>query len=272
MTSSIGSTLRLMRHPMVWMAGIYLGLSVLFAFVVEHFLGVFTATQVGVILFLLSPLAIGGVLGMLRYNDYSPILFLMQAKKHYFGIVIPAVISAIVIVITIVLLTIPLSLIMGSIDPVTLSGLCIGVSIPVLLTTLFYAPVIVSEDATVTQSLLRSVTLVSYGTISALKFWIVTIALNFMVFFGTSMAFAMLAFEHLEKYADLSVADQQAVYATFTADEWMAMLGDSVVYLVLFVSACAVVVSTFLLCYLFVCYTEAKKAVPSASILSEKME
>jgi len=256
---------------MVWMAGIYAGLSVFFVFAVEHFAGMYTATQIGVILFLLSPLAIGGVLGMLRYNDYSPILFLMQAKKHYFGIVMPAIISALVIVITIVLLAVPLSLIMGSIDPVVLSGLCIGVSIPVLLTTLFYAPVIVSEDATVTQSLLRSITLVGYDTISAMKFWIVTIALKFMVFFGTSMVFAMLTFEHLEKYADLSIADQQAIYAAFTADEWITMLGDGTFYVVLFLSACMLVVSTFLLCYLFVCYSEAKKAVPSAPVLNENM-
>ena len=272
MTSSIGSALQLMQHPMVWMAGIYAGLSVYFVFAVKYFSGMYTATQVGTILFLLSPFAIGGVLGMLRYNDYSPILFLMQAKKHYFGIVMPAIVSALVIVITIVLLVIPLSLIMGSIDPVVLSGLCIGVTIPVLLTTLFYAPVIVSENATVTQSLLRSITLVGYDTISALKFWIVTIVLAFLVFFGTSMVFAMLTFEHMEKYANLSIAEQQAIYATFTADEWIAMLGDGAGYVVLFLSVSMIIIGTFLLCYLFVCYAEAKKAVPSAPVLSENTE
>jgi hypothetical protein len=252
---------------MVWIAGIYPGLSILLVFAIGHFSGIFTATQLGLILFLLSPLTIGGVLGMLRYNDYSPILFLMQAKKHYFGIVIPAVISALVIVITIILLAIPFSLITGGIDPITLSGLSIGVSIPILLTILFYAPVIVSENVTVTYSLVRSITLVSYDIISALKFWIVAISLNFMVFFGTSMALAMLAYEHLQEYAALSIADQQAIYATFTANEWMAMLGSGVFSLVLFLSACVTIVSTFLLCYLFVCYKEAKTAVPPAPVL-----
>jgi hypothetical protein len=159
---------------------------------------------------------------------------------------------------------------MGGIDPITLSGLCIGVSIPVLLAILFYAPVIVSENATVTYSLLRSLALVSYDMFSALKFWIITAILSFMVFFGTSMSFALLAFEHLQEYADLSVADQQAIYATFTPDEWMAMLGDNTFFLVLFLSVCVIIVSTFLLCYLFVCYTEAKEAIPSASTLQSK--
>jgi len=91
------------------------------------------------------------------------------------------------------------------------------------------------------------------------------------VFFGTSMVFAMLTFEHMEKYANLSIAEQQAIYATFTADEWIAMLGDGAVYVMLFLSVSMIVVGTFLLCYLFVCYTEAKKAVPSAPVLSENM-
>jgi hypothetical protein len=252
---------------MVWIAGIYPGLSILLVFAIEHFSGLFTATQIGFILFLLSPLAIGGVLGMLRYDDYSPILFLMQAKKHYFGIVIPAAISALVIVITIILLIAPLSFIMGGTDPVMLSGLCIGVSISVLLTILFYAPIVVSENAMVTHSLLRSIALVSHDMFSALKFWIVATILNFMVFFGTSMAFAMLTFEHLQEYADLSIADQQVIYAAFTPDEWMAMLGDNAFFLVLFLSVCVTLVCTFLLCYLFVCYTDAKEAASSASAM-----
>ena len=266
MTTSIGSALQLMQYPMVWIAGMYPGIGILLVFVIWHLSGAFTATQVGLILFLLSPLAIGGVLGMLRYNDYSPILFLMQAKRHYFGIVIPAVITALVIVMTIILLTIPVSLIMGGTDLIMISGLCIGVTIPVLLTTVFYAPVIVSENATVTQSLLRSIILVSYDMISSLKFWIATIILQFVLFFGTSMAFAMLTYEYLQEYANLSIADQQAIYATFTANEWMAMLGNSVFSLVLFVSACVIIIGTFLLCYLFVCYTEAKKSIPPAPV------
>ena len=270
MTTSIGNALRLMQHPMVWIAGIYSGLSILLVFAINDFSGVFTATQIGFILFLLLPFPIGGVLGMLRYNDYSPILFLMQAKKHYFGIVIPAIVTAFMITITIIMLTIPILLIMGNIDPIIISGLCIGVSIPALLTTLFYAPVIVSENTTVSYSLLRSVALASYNMISALKFWIVAITLQFMIFFGTVMAFTMLTYEHLQEYADLSIADQQEIYAMFTADEWIAMLGDGVFILALFVGACVAIVSTFLLCYLFVCYTEAKEVVSSLFVLQSE--
>ena len=263
MTSSMGSTIRairLMQHPMVWMAGIYLGLIILLMFVACSFFGMFTGVQVGFILFLLSPLAIGGVLGILRYDDYSPILFLMQAKKHYFGIVIPVVICVLVIVITMSLLIVPLSLITGDIDQIIVSGLC-GVSIPVFVATMFYAPVIVYEDATVTHSLLRSITLVIYDMVSALKFWAVAMLLLFSVFFSTSMVWAGLAYEHIEQYAHLSVAEQQVIYSAFTAEEWMAMLGDGVFFLVLFVSVCAAVVTTFLLCYVCVCYIEAKKQI-----------
>ena len=262
MTTSIGNALQLMVHPMVWMAGIYPGLSILLVFGIANLSGTYTATQIGLILFLLSPLVIGGVLGMIRYNDYSPILFLMQAKRHYFGIVMPAIIIALVIVITIILLLIPLSLIMGSFDAFMVTGLCIGVSIPVLLTTVFYAPVIVAENATVTQSLFKSVILVSYDLFASLKFWIAAIILQCMIFFGVTMAFTVLIYEYLEEYATLSIAEQQAKYATLTIDEWMTMLGGNEFILVLFTSVCVAIVSTFLICYLFVCYEDAKEIVP----------
>ena len=263
MSSSIGRTLRLMRHPMVWMAGIYFGFIILLAFGVGSVLGMFTGTQFASILLLLLPLAIGGVLGMLQYDDYSPVLFFMEGKKHYFGLVIPGILTLLVIIITIILLEVPISLIGGSIDQITLSGLCVGVSIPVLLLTMFYAPVIVSEGATVTHSLLRSVTLVSYDIMSALKFWIVGMFTQFIAFFAMSMVWAGLTYEHLEEYANLSIAEQQAIYSLFTAEEWMVMLGDGLFFFVLFLSLCIIVTTTFLLCYLFVCYTDAKKAGPS---------
>ena len=265
MTPSIGSAIRLMRHPMVWMAGVYFGLIILIAFVIASFLGLFTGIQVGFILFLLLPLAIGGVLGMLRYDDYSPILFLMQAKKHYFGIIIPALICIFVIVITMSLLTIPLSFFIGNIDQSIVFLLC-GVSIPVFLVTMFYAPIIVSEGATVTYSLMRSVALVLYDTISAIRFWVVGILLFFIVFFSASMVTTALTYEHLAQYANLSIAEQQVIYSAFTAEEWIAMFGDGIVFLVLFVSICAIIVTTFLLCYLFVCYREVRKTVPDAPI------
>ena len=254
-----------MQHPMVWMAGIYVGLSILAACAVASLLGIFTGIQIGFLLFLLVPLGVGGVLGMLQYDDYSPILFLMQAKKHYFGIVIPAILCVLVIAITVSLLLIPLSLIVGDIDQIIASGLC-GVSIPVFLATMFYAPVIVSEGATVTHSLIRSVTLVLSDMISALKFWVVGMLLLLVSFFSTSMIWAGLTYEHLMQYAHLSVAEQQVIYSAFTAEEWIAMLGDGIFLLPLCVSGCAIVVTTFLLCYLFVCYTEVTKAVPPASV------
>ena len=266
MTFLIGSAIRLMQHPMVWMAGVYFGLIILVAFVVSSHLGVFIGMRVGSLLFLLFPFAIGGVLGMLRYDDYSSILFLMQAKKHYFRIVLPACICFLVIGITMSLLIIPLSLIVGSTDQIAIFGLC-GVSVPVFLGAMFYAPVIVSEGTTATQSLLRSVTLVLYDMASALKFWIVAVLLMLIVFFSTSMICAGLVYEHVEQYADLSVAEQQAIYAAFTAEEWVTMFGDGILFLVLFMSGCAVVITTFLLCYLFLCYTEVKKSVPAALTL-----
>ena len=263
MSSSIGRTLRLMQHPMVWMVGIYLGLIILLMFGIGCVLGAFTATQFGSILLLLLPLAVGGVLGMLRYDDYSPILFLMEGKKHYFGIVIPGIIIILAILITVILITMPISLIIGSIDQISLFGLYVGVSIPIFLLTLFYAPVIVSEGTTVTHSLLRSVALVSYDTISALKFWVMGIFTQFIFVFAISMAWAWLTYEHLEQYASLTIAEQQAIYSLFTMEEWMAMLGDGLFFLFLYVSVCVVVATTFLLCYLFVCYTDAKEAAPS---------
>jgi ABC-type glycerol-3-phosphate transport system permease component len=89
--------------------------------------------------------------------------------------------------------------------------------------------------------------------------------LLFVVFFSTSMVWAGLAYEHLEQYAQLSVAEQQIIYSAFTGEEWMAMLGDGLFFLVLFVSVCVAVVTTFLLCYVFVCYTEVRKFVPAPS-------
>jgi hypothetical protein len=266
-----------MQHPMVWMAGVYLGLIILVTFAAASFFGVFTGTQIGFCLFLLAPLTVGGVLGMLRYDDYSPILFLMQAKKHYFGIVIPAILCALVVAVTMSLLLVPLSLILGDIDQIMVSTLC-GVCIPVFFAAMFYPSVIVFEGATVTRSMLRSVTLVIYDTITALKFWVVTMLLLFLSFFGISMAWAGLTYDHIEEftnlslaeYANLSIGEQQAIFSTFTIEDWMAMLGDRVLFLVVCISVCAAIVTTFLLCYLCVCYTEAKKAIPAASLLENE--
>ena len=242
------------------MAGIYLGLVVLAGFLAGQILGAYTATRVAFILFLLFPFAVGGVLGVLRYNDYSPVLFLMQAKKYYFGITIPAFLILLIICVTVILVTFPISVITGGIDPVVLSWIGVGVATPVFVATIFYLPAIVCEDRTVFASLLRSVELISYDTLTVLKFWTVSLILQCGVFFSMSMLLVSLAYEEFLPYVELSVAEQQEIYATFTPEKWMEMLGDGVIFLIMFAVLSAIVITTFLLCYLYVCYTKAAKA------------
>jgi hypothetical protein len=259
MFSSISKALGLMSYPIVWMAGIYLALVVLAGFLVEQILGTYTATRVAFILFLLFPFAVGGVLGVLRYNDYSPVLFFMQAKKHYFGITIPAFLILLTICVTIILVTFPISLMTGGIDLVVLSWICVGVATPLFVATVFYLPAIVCEDSTVFSSLLRSLELISCDTLTALKFWSVSLVLQCGVFFSLSLLLASLAYEDLLPYAELSIVEQQEVYATFTLEKWMEILGDGALFLVIFGVLCVIVITTFLLCYLYVCYTKAAK-------------
>jgi len=171
----------LARKPTLWIAGIIMGLVTGASMLAEAYGGVFYTQPLMLFQFLLLPLLVGGVYGMIKTGAFSASVFLKEGMQHYFRILLPSLVITFAALLTVLLLAIPL-LIMGlSAEAGGILGLTmVGVLVSFAFFTFFYDIAAVYEDRKVFDSIRRSVEIVIQHSGKVLLFFIV----NVLVLFG----------------------------------------------------------------------------------------
>ncbi len=173
----------MIRMPVLWLAGLFLGFFVMGDLMLEYYSGFFLAGKLWIIGIIILPLFIAGMLHSIKSGDPGFGPFFREGMKRYFRVLLPGLIILFVALVTIGLIILGLTLIgIGPGSGVTIIPIA-GVIIPFIFFTIFYDTVAVFEDKPAFESIRRSVEIVLSRPGPVLVFFISILIVVFGVTF-----------------------------------------------------------------------------------------
>ncbi|HWQ65664.1 MAG TPA: hypothetical protein VN372_02220 [Methanospirillum sp.] len=268
--TSLKESIRMLRHPVLWIPGFYAGIlvacTVWLGFSGETFIS-------GKLMFLgaaLFPLFVAGALSCLSSGSFTPASFIQNAPLSFFRVLMPVIITIGIIFLLLFLVSIPFAIAGLGNDPAMISGLFIGITVPVIVFSLFADNVAISEGQKAFDSLKRSYEIVSRSFLPAITYIIVSIVSTCILGLFFAMIWGMVLSDRFTQYIDLSVAEQQKVFSGFGIPEWQNILGpDGILISAITIGLFFMVLIPFLIVYKQQCYLKASSFVPEVVISGE---
>jgi hypothetical protein len=239
----------MIRMPVLWLAGLFLGLFTMGDLMLEYYGGFLLAGKLWVVGIIIVPLFIAGMLHAIKSDDPGFGPFFREGTKNYFRVLLPTLIILFVAFFTIGLIILSLTLI--GIGPGT--GVMIipvaGVILPFIFFTLFYDTVAVFEDKAAFESIKKSIEIVLSRPRPVLVFFITTLIVVFGVTSILLIVWSSLLFTRLEPLATWNATQIEAL----TPDAFIGLLGMEGVWITaILASVGLVLLVTF--CYTFKAY------------------
>lgn len=264
-TKSFTHAISLLNRPVLWIPGLYAGiLTATFIWLAlsgEKFIA-------GKLLFLgvaAFPFFVGGSLGCMRDGKFTAASFGRSAVRYFFPVLLPVIVTLSIIILLLILFSIPFAIAGLGNDPALIGGLLIGITVPVLIFAFFADNVAVSEDLKVFASLKRSMMIASRSITEIIS--CIIICLLSAGALGVIMAtiWGLFLADRFTQYVDLGVAEQQKIFAEFTAADWQRILGqEGILVSALFMAVYVMILISFFIIYKQQCYLSASSAPESA--------
>jgi len=187
----------LVRMPLIWTAGIVMGVASGLDIYLELSGETFFAGKVLLIGLLVLPFFVAGSLGAIKRNDSAPAVFLEEGKKHYFRVLLPAAVLLFAAIVTILLVAVPLSVIAGESAIEAAGSTALGVLLSFALFAYFYDTAAVGEELGVFASIQRSAAFVLTGFTKTVLFYAANLAVLLLVGFGALFLWTALLYDRL---------------------------------------------------------------------------
>lgn len=247
-----------LKHPVLWIPGLYAGIITALAIWLEFSGGEFIA---GKILFLgavIAPFFVGGALGCISLGEYTIAAFFRSAKKYYFPVLLPFIVAFTISLILLVLFSIPFAIAGLGSDASLIGGLFIGITVPVAIFAFFADNAAVAEGLTVLASLKQSMQVASRAFTAILSCIIISCFNALVLMLITSMIWGMLLADKFTGYLDLNMTEQQKIFSGYGLTEWQQTLGtDGIAATAIMAGLCMAVLVTFFVVFKHRCYMAA---------------
>lgn len=202
-----------------WLPGIASGLFAASFIILEYYFGLFLAERLWVLEMVIFPIFISGLMYQVKTGEQTLSSFFSGGISFYFRVLLPSLVIFFGALLTIFLLLIPLMAL--GLAETALTFMVFSVSVSVLFFTFFYDAAAVFEERKVIDSIRRSVEFVLHQAHACLIFYIVSLAIGCVIFFGTLIVWTALLYDRLESIAAMSTADLQS----FTFEQFNTLLG-----------------------------------------------
>ncbi|MDK2975423.1 MAG: hypothetical protein PWP08_1794 [Methanofollis sp.] len=231
----------LVRMPLIWTAGIVAGIVSGLGIYLGLSGDTFFAGKILLIGVLILPFFVAGSLGAIKRNDGTPAVFLEEGKKHYFRVLLPAVVVLFAVVVTTFLVAVPLSFMAGSNAVEAAGSAALGVLLSFALFAYFYDTAAVGEGLGVFASIQRSAAFVLTRFTKAVLFYVANLAVLLLIGFGALFFWTALLYDRL---APLAGSGEPIVFDTINATaaqlQFAALLGPDGIWVTALVYAVAI--------------------------------
>jgi len=268
----LSDSIHLLKHPVLWIPGIYAGIITAITIWLEFSGGVFIAGKVIFLGAIIAPFFIGGALGCMSQTGYHLTGFCRNAVRYYFPVLLVYILAITISILLLILFSIPFAIAGLGSDPTMIGGLFIGIIVPVILFSFFAENVAVSEGLKVFASLKQSMILAS-RSFSAIIICIIVTALHAGVLtIIIATVWGMILSEKFSQYLDLTMTEQQQVFSGYGLAEWQQTLGpDGIIVTAIMVGIFIAMLTAFFVVYKHQCY-QAAASVPAPVIRQQTGE
>jgi uncharacterized membrane protein len=227
--ASLRSALDLLRSPAAWLPGLALGIFAAGCVLLQYSAGLFIAERLFMLELVTFPFFVAGLMELARSKNRSLSSFSAGGSSGYFRVLLPSLVILFGILLTVLLILIPLMAL--GIAETPLSFMALSVTITILFFTSFYDAAAVIENRGVFDAIRRSVEFVLQHTRDCVVFYLVSIIISFMVFFGTMILWTAALYDRLSPLASLSAIELQ----TLSLEQFNALIGvDGIIITSLF--------------------------------------
>jgi hypothetical protein len=213
------------RQPVLWLAGLTIGVLSALDILIQIYLGSFYADKAWIFQLLLIPFATAGMYGVIREPDGAS--FVGQAARYYWQVLLPALVLLFAMLATAILIMVPLALAGIQSTPEAISFTVLGVALSVGFFGFFYDTAAVFEGRGVFESLRRSVEFTVLNSWKVVQFFAVCIIATFGIAFAGLFVWAMFVADRLEPLTRMNATEVQ----TFVPADLIAMLGPTGVWI-----------------------------------------
>jgi hypothetical protein len=212
----------LIRMPFLWIPGIIGGLFAAILWMTLFVSGAFFTSRLLIIFSLVLLLFTTGMLSVIRKDEGSLKSLVVSGVNNFFRVLLPQLVISFAILFVFILCTIIFAILGLASDIGLLTSLTFGIMIPTLMLTFFFDTAAVFEGRRVFESIQRSVLLVSEHMMEVLSFFLVSAILCAGVISGLMIVWEVVLFDKLKPFMDFTDAQREA----FTADQFLAMIGQ----------------------------------------------
>ncbi|RPJ53490.1 MAG: hypothetical protein EHJ95_02130 [Methanobacteriota archaeon] len=192
---------------------------------IHLYFGSFYADKAWVFQLLLIPFATAGIYGVIR--EPAGASFIGQAARHYWQVLLPALVLLFAMLATALLIMVPLALAGIPSTPEALSFTVLGVAFSLAFFSFFYDTAAVFEGRGVFDSLRRSVEFTILNSWKVVQFFVICIIATFGIAFAALFVWAMLVADNLEPLTRMNATEVQ----TLVPGDLIALLGPTGVWI-----------------------------------------
>lgn len=253
----------LLHTPVIWIPGLFAGVILSSVIWLEFTENMFLAGKI----LMLSSIAFPFLVGMINYRlqneDSSYRDLLTAALKNYFPIVLPCIILAGMMFLLVLLMSIPLSIMGFGEDPYTLTGLILGISIPVTIFSLYIDNVAVCEKRKILETLKRSMELVSMNFFGAIGYFVISIIIFAGVSFCGAFLWGIILADKFTAFLGMNMTVQQETFSHYTITDWQTLIGpEGIIVTAIVFGLVSFIIVPFLLVFKYHCYQEVSEQTP----------
>ncbi|MGA2935134.1 MAG: hypothetical protein ABSD81_08285 [Methanomicrobiales archaeon] len=215
---------RMTDTPVLWITGLFMGA----LFALDLFLQVGGSTvlgsRVGFLGLCALPFFLGGSYGTIRGEEPGIRGYVSAGARYYFRILLAGAVMISAALLTAFLVMIPVTIAGGSLQATTALSF-IGVGVPFAFFAFFFDTAIVFEDRKVLDSLRRSVEFVLGNPGRAVAFYLVNLAIGFLILFVSVVAWSFTIADRIQPFMDTNQTILQNM--NMTAEQVMNLIGVS---------------------------------------------
>lgn len=220
------SLLPLLLRPVIWIPGIYAGFAVFVSIILCYYQTLFIASRVAVLLAVILPFFVAGTLASLGNNPVTASGFLVNAKRYYFPILLPAFL----------ILVISFVLVLGAFSPLVITGsvtLTSGIIAAIgcifafflVIGTLFYDMIAVYKNSRIFTSIRESFFLVAKRPLSVLGILVVILCAGCMIGIICLGIYSLALADLFMPYSGMTSQEITAQFSGMSAKEWISFFG-----------------------------------------------
>jgi hypothetical protein len=211
---------RMVDTPVLWITGLYLGGLFALVLLVEAAGSPVLGARVGFLGLCALPFFLGGSYGAIREKEQGIHGYLRAGARYYFRILLAGAVILSVAFLTAFLVMIPLTFVGEPLEAAASLAL-LGVGIPFAFFTFFFDTAVVFEDRKVLDSIRRSVEFVLGNPGRAVAFYLVNLAIGFLILFVSVVIWSFTIADRLQPFMDVN----QTAFTNITSEQMMNLIG-----------------------------------------------